>query len=798
MKYTSLFILLALSQFVSVEVINAAPGTYPNSASITGTVTDKDANTPLPHVQVFIESLQLGDVSDLHGAFHIKNIPPGNYRLTFSLLGYETRTKKLELAANLRLQLNVALAPKIIELDNLVITATRAPKSTADVSQLVSVVTPKKLRERHLQQTPELLREEVGVFVQKTNQGGGSPIIRGFKANKLLLLVDGIRLNNATYRGGNTQYLSTVNSDALARIEIVHGPVSVLYGSDALGGAINVFTQMPRLTDGAKFRFNGSAEGSVSTADDTETAHLSLSGTNRRFGLLVDVSFKSFCDIERGRNGGDTLMQRLRNDSRTARILNVKQAPNAYNTYDFSSKVVIKLAEQQQLTLAYQRNLQKDVPRYDVVETRKDSIRLFDPQQRDLIYARYSDNTPRKLFNSLTATLSFHRQFERRIRQKFGSTLRTTDQFRTWTTGMQLELAKLITAKHHLIYGAELYYDDVNTRSSQLDLTGKRETATAPLFPDGSSFLNFGVFAQDVFNLTHRWRLTAGVRFSVAKLEAPFEDDPNSDDAFGNVAQTSSALTGSFGSQLALSEAINFVTNIAQGFRTPNLDDATKLGPGKGSSFFDIPNPDIDPEKSISFDAGFKIQSQKIRADIFGFYNFIDDLLVRRPAEFNGSPFIVDGGDTLSVFHKENAGEAYTAGFSASAEVQVTGNLALFGNLSYTYGQNTSDDDPLTGIPPLNGLAGLRWRHSSYRVELNTRFAVEQDRLALEDKADLRIPEGGTPGWLTLNLRLAIEVSRNISLKFTAANLLDRNYREHLSGFNAPGRNYVLAARVSR
>ena len=767
-------------------------------STLTGQVFDKQ-NNPLAYVQVILEATSRGDVTDESGKFQISNLPTGKYKVIFQLIGYETVKKSVVLANSKQiLKLNIEMTPTVIQLGDVLVTASRNYESAHEVPQFVSVINPRKIRERNSRQTPELLREEPGLVVQKTNQGGGSPIMRGLKANKLLFLVDGIRLNNSTYRGGNTQYLNTVDSGTLERVEIVHGPISVLYGSDALGGAINLITKSPRLTLDGRHTFGGSASASISTADETKTSNFNIMTANSKWGLILKGSLKSFGDITRGSKGGSTLMNRLQNDSRTNRVLNKKQSPNGYDSYDLSSKALIKLSDFQELTLAAQFNRQNSVPRYDVVETLGDSVRLFDPQERDLFYLTYVNRNPSPWFNKFTTTGSLHRQFERRRRIKFGSTNETLDQFRTLTSGLQIHFNKLLGSNHQLVYGSELYFDWVATKSSSRDLTTGRENAGLPLFPDGSSFLTFGLFAQDAFHLLPKWKLILGGRFSSTKLRAPFEDDPNSLQNFGTIKQTNSAFTGSLGSQFAISKELSFVTNIAQGFRTPNLDDVSKLGPGKGNSFYDVPNAATKPEKTLSIDGGFKIFSNRLRANIFGFYNSIADLLVRRPAEFNGLPFVIEEGDTLAVFHKENAGKAYTTGVAFTAEFFITSHLALRGNLSYTYGRNTSNDEPLNSIPPFGGLLGIRWRQNQYWAELNSRFAMEQKRLSFEDQADLRIPEGGTPGWYTLNLKLGANVTKAVNLKVAVMNILDQNYREHLSGFNAPGRNFIFSAQIDK
>ncbi|MFQ5640013.1 MAG: TonB-dependent receptor domain-containing protein [bacterium] len=770
-------------------------GESATQARIIGRVIDKSQNTPLADVQIYIRGLRRGDVTNQQGEFLIDRLPVGTYDLTLRLLGYRTIKKYgIVLKANETVELNAAMEVDVLEFEDVVVTATREEEMASEIPRMVSIVDAKTIREKSLSQTPELLRAATGVVVQKTNQGGGSPIIRGLKANKLLFLVDGIRMNNATYRGGNFQYLNTVDATFLERIEVVHGPNSVLYGSDALGGVINVLTQNPQLNRGDGASFKSSVSATLSTADETQTTHATLMAANSKWGVLLHGVYKSFGDIRRGSRGGETLMQRLQNDSRTPRLLNKTQAPNGYNAYALNAKARIVLSEFQELTISAQMDRQIEVPRYDVVEVRKDSIRFFDPQERDLVYLRYTNTHGRTFFNSLTATLSLHRQLEVRKRQRFGSAMETTDRFRTLTPGVQLHFDKLI-GRHHLSYGSEIYFDNVSTHSFKRNTRTGDISEKAPLFPDGSSFLNFGFYMQDAFYLHPKWAVNIGGRFSAFRLEAPFSDRFSSV-SFGALEQSSTSLTGSLGSQFHLTDAVSFITNVAQGFRTPNLDDVSKLGPGKGSSFFDIPNPDAVPEKSVSVDGGLKIHSSRYNANVVGFYNSLTDVLVRRPATFDGSRFIVEEGDTLHVFRKENAAKAFTTGFALDMQVRIGTNGLLFGNLSYTFGKNVTNAEPLTGVPPFNGLLGLRWSRQRFWSEVNARFAAEQTRLSLEDAEDLRIPEGGTPGWFTLNVRAGIHLFERLALKLALGNVLDRNYREHLSGFNAPGRNFQFGIKL--
>jgi len=773
------------------------PCSHAATAQLRGVVQDAVTSKPLAHVQVFIASPRRGDVSDSRGTFSIRDLSPGTYTLTFQLQGYETKRLTARIVSlGQTLRLHVQLQPTIIELANLVVTATRETNRSFDIPYFVSSMSARAIDEQNAQQTPELLREQMGVTVQKTNQGGGSPIVQGLRANKLLLLIDGIRLNNATYRGGNTQYLNTVNSDGLESVEIVHGPQSVLYGSDALGGVINLLLQQPVFSTDGKHTYHGTVRAALSSADDNRMSYFSLNSARRLWSLQIEGALKSFGDITRGSKGGTELMHRLANDSRTARILPKTQAPNGYTAAGFGLRAHVKLKPRQMLTVAYQLNRQQGAPRYDVIEVMKDSLRLFDPQERDLAYLRYENSSPTRFFDRATATLSLHRQFERRLRIKSGSSAKKMDQFRTLTTGVQVQFNKIIRSRHHLVYGAELYYDDVATASRVTDTRTGVRRHSSPIFPDGSTSRHLGVYAQDRWSLFSDWQAIAGVRYNATTLRAPFEHDPATGLNFGTIEVNTQALTSSLALLIPLRDDVRFMAGVAQGFRAPNLDDISKLGPGKGSSIYDVPNPDANPEESLNLHAGIKVQSSRLRLELLGYYNRLRDLLIRQPAAFNGSPFFIDGGDTLRVFHKANAGKAYTAGAGADAVFTLSPTWQLRGNISYTYGQNLSADEPLSGIPPLSAFAGLRHSTKALWTELLVRWARQQSRLSPEDRQDLRIPEGGTPGWWTLGFRAGWRVTDLLRLRFSVMNVLDRNYREHLSGFNAPGRNIILSAEL--
>ncbi|MCA9735042.1 TonB-dependent receptor, partial [candidate division KSB1 bacterium] len=736
-------------------------------------------------------------VSSADGAFVLRHLNPGVYEVTVRMLGYEPIViDSVLVQANRQTELAPELVPKVYEVHEIQVTASRHETLEQSVPQLVSVVSRQKIQERSISQTPEILREEMGLVVQKTSSGGGSPIIRGLRANKILFLVDGIRMNNAIYRSGNLQYLNTINPASIERMEVVHGPTSVLYGTDALGGTINAISPTPGFSQNDRINGEVYAVTGYSSADATKYLTLQASLADRRWSLSMASSWYRYGDVRRGSHGGEELMRRLQAFPETGRDLSAIQKPNAYSSCYTSIKFHFQPHEKHRFTLAYEYNRQDDIPRYDVFERRAYDIYFYDPQNRDLAYLKYENSLKGPLADKMYLTMSFHRQEEGQIKQRVGSSMQTEDNVSVSTYGWQLQFNKVLHKNDFIIYGAEGYYDRVSTSSFARDFSNVIPTALpqAPLYPDGSTHNNLGLFIQNEWHADKAWMVTTGLRYSAFQLKAPFGFVKPL--RLGTVERQTSALTASLGAKYDINPAISAVGNIAQGFRSPNLDDVSKFGLGKGGTFYDIPNPDITSEKALSFDGGLKFNSENGKVNVVAYYTRLSDVLIRQAGLLNGLSYFMSDGDTIAVYYKANAGNAYVTGFEFGAEMLLKWGIWGKALVNFTHGQNTSFDEPLSGIPPLNGLLALRWNNPNYWSELNSRFASAQARLSEEDMLDLRIPIGGTPGWMTLNFRMGVKVMANVKLNFALMNIMDLNYREHLSGLNAPGRSVVVNGEV--
>ncbi len=766
------------------------PGVLPaQNGAITGVIADPQGQ-PISDVRISLHKQKLAGYSDPAGRFHIYNIPPGVYQLVFKHVGYEVhRRDSIRVAAGQTVDVGrVVLTETVLLLSGSFVTATQTGRTLADIPVAATLVPRELLEERNGKTSAEVLREESGIFVQKTNHGGGSAIIRGLSSNQILLLVDGVRLNNSTYRLGNHQYLTTVDNNALERIEVVHGPTSVLYGSDALGGVINLITRRPPLHAAAgTLQSDISLFGRYASADGERTGRAELSLYNHRWALLVGASRKHFGDLRRGGNSDDPEIENSTNG--------LKQSPSGFDGYDLDAKLVFVPTPRSELLIAFQQFRQDEIPRYDKYESGDNVLWLYSPQHRQLSYGKFTQHFEQDFLKQAQVTLSFNRQEEGRITQKGPEDDIVRERDRVNTYGLAARIVAGYKG-HQFSLGGEVYLDDVASRRVLENPHTARPTPEARgRYPDGAGYQSFGVYIQDEWHLSARWMVLPGVRFSYFRTAFDLPAAVLGGVDLDNINLDFSALTASIGSMYRISPVFSLTANAGQAFRAPNLSDLSKFGESKGNTF-EVPNAALKPEKLLSVDAGIRWNHSRMQGSLVGYYAVVSDLLGSVPALFNGSPQIIAAGDTLQVKRKENIGKAYLSGFEFSFNANLRARLSWYGNAAYTYGQSTTADEPISKIPPFFGLMGLRYHYHRWQAAFYARFAARQNRLSADDLDDPRIPNTGTPGWYTLNLRGNFQPTPGITLTLALENVLDKNYREHASGINGPGRNLVVSLRL--
>lgn len=639
----------------------------------------------------------------------------------------------------------------------MVITAARVERQVFETPQAVTLITDREVDESNAMATPDLFRYATGVFMQKTNLGGGSPFIRGLTGKQVLILVDGIRLNNSYYRFGPHQYLNTLDTELIERIEVIRGPMSVLYGSDALGGTINIITRRPddTLRDGA---LGGLLHASYDSAVDGGRLRTQAEGRLGEVALSAGVTAKQLQDLQGGGDIGT-------------------QTPSGYDEWDGDLKLVWPLAPGQDVTLGLQHTDQQDVPKTSEVTLGSKLKFDYEPQQRTLAYATYRGKDLGG-FETVKIDLSWHRQQEgERIVERATSTQESREVTDVATAGVAVQLSDRLNARHGLTYGFEYYRDVYDTRKERVDLTGGAATMLDPGAPDGAHYESLGIYLQDEVRLHRRVTVTAGLRWSQIETAGQLA---------GRVLNLAvDQLTGSANGVLRISRRLNLVAGVAQGFRAPNMEDFF----GRVDFYSELPNTGLTPEESLNREIGLKYYTRATAADLYYYQSDYEGLIDRVTVgtQPNGDP----------IKQRRNVRDARIRGIEASASHRFDHQWSLGGALLWTRGEDRDNAVPLQRIPPVNGNVRLRYEFSPRLWnQLSLTFARRQHRLSPGDLNDPRIPPGGTPGFAALHWNGGWQPSRRQQWLLSLENVGDKAYKTHGSGLFAPGRSVTLSYRL--
>ncbi len=657
-----------------------------------------------------------------------------------------------------------------------VITATRSASSLAQVPAAVKTLDQQQMAERLVRTFPEALRETPGVAIQKTSNGQGSPFIRGFTGFRNLLMIDGIRFNNSTFRDGPNQYWNTLDQQALSRVEVLPSQGSVLYGSDAVGGTVNAFTKDSGYLSEAEGGFftHGLASHRYSTAEHSNVAHLETSlGEGQQWGLHAGVTLSQFGDVTDGDG------RKLRN--------------TGYDQWAFDVRLDVALDDQWAFTAVHQQARQNDAWRTHsttsgvsfagtVIGT--DRVRLFD-QERSLSYVRLVGDDLNSFIDNASLTVSLQTAGEQQYRVT-GPGVQSYNKVDLTTLGADLQFTS-DSPIGTFVYGIDYYEDFVQSHASDNPFQG----AVA----DNSTYSLLGVHIQDAIDIGERVHLFLGERFTHATANLGSFRNPFT------LAQSSFAnswdnLSGSVRFVIDLDDRDRYTLygGVSQAFRAPNLSDLSRFDVAL-SGRTETPATDLSPEKYLTYEIGLKANTDTLTASIAYFHTRLNNLIIRRSTA-------VPLQDT-----KANGGDGYMQGFEVAALWHIDQHWSVFGHIAWVEGEadqfigttTQKRREPLGKISPLVGYGGVRWQNTGNRIwtELVGLTYGEAGRLNTSDQLDTqRVPPNGTPSFLVLTLRGGWQVSEHLLLTASLDNLLNQTYRYHGSGSNEPGFGANLGATV--
>jgi len=702
-------------------------------------------------------------------------------------------------------------------LDEIVLSVAKFGQQKRDIPQQIVTVTSEDVIFMNPQTAADLLESSGQVYVQKSQLGGGSPMIRGFSTNRLLIAVDGVRFNTAIFRGGNVQNVISIDPFAVDRTEVILGPGSVVYGSDAVGGVMNFYTQRPRFSFEDGFDFSGSATARYATANNEKTGHLDLNFGMKEWAFLTSVTYSDFDDLKMGSHGPDDYLRPKYaetidgEDTEATNDDPELQKFTGYNQINLMQKIRYMPSQSWDFGLGLFYTTTGDYPRYDrLIREQDGQLRsaewYYGPQgwlSGNLQINHRPDNT--KYFDHSKLTLSYQRFKESRHDRDFGETiLFETEEVVDAYTGA-LDFSKKL-GQNSIFYGVEYIYNLVGSAGLQTDITDGNSMVDASRYPDGSSWQSIAAYASLQSKLTETVSFQGGIRYNHILLYSDFTANNQFYDLpFTEADINTGAFTGSAGLTWQPNKTIGWRLNFGTAFRAPNVDDVGKIFDSEPGSVV-VPNPDVEPEYAYNNEIGLRLNFDDVlKLDVAGYYTILKDALVRRNFEINGDTIIDYQGEPSRVQAIQNAGRSEVYGFESSLELNFSQFLQLTAAYNIADGFTLEEDGskvPVRHVAPQFGNAHMLYKRKKWKLDaffdFNGKFDYEDLAPSQQNNAFLYAKDADgnpySPFWYTLNIAGQYQVLEALSLNASLENITDQRYRAYSSGIAGAGRNLILAA----
>lgn len=697
-------------------------------------------------------------------------------------------------------------------LNEVIISANKTEETRRTISQQVQVLDSKQITAGQAQTTADLLSNTGGIFVQRSQMGGGSPVLRGFEANRILLVVDGVRMNNLIYRGGHLQNVITLDNNSLDRIEVLFGPASTIYGSDALGGVIHMYTKNPMFAIGDQHQnLKVGAFTRFGSVNDEFTGHFDLNVGGQRLASYTSFTYSTFSDLRGGENQNSFysgsygerpyFAERINGvDSLVKNEDRYRQVQSAYDQYDLVEKLLFRANENVTHGLNIQYSNTTDVPRYDRLTDPGSGGGLkyaewyYGPQTRLLTAYDLNYTGGDGFIQQLHAGISYQKITESRHQRRFGNDALQSREENVNVSGFNMDV--LHTSGNHTLHiGMDGQYSGLESTAEEKDIVTGEISPLDTRYPDGDNFMNSAaLYFSHTWKINDQLTLNDGVRLGYTTLHSTFKDKSFFDLPYDEVNQENFVYSGSIGLIHIPNDDLKLSVLLSTGFRVPNVDDLSKVFESAPGALV-VPNDDLKPEQTISTELGVtKIYNGKTSWENTLYYTSFFDAIVTDGFKYNGQDSVLYDGTMSKVLANQNKGQAYIYGLSSSLRTRLMEDLVFSFGMNYTYGRIKTDssDAPLDHIPPFMMRMGLNYTNQHFStdffVNYNGAKKLKDYYLNGEDNEQYATPEG-MPAWFTVNWRVSYQVHKLISIQAGLDNIFDTQYRTFASGINAPGRN---------
>jgi len=776
------------------------------------TLLDASSGVPVPNVAVYNTEKSKTTISDLNGVIDLSSFGR-NEKITLKHLSYRTitTTKSQILKKGTYLYLEMTAE----QLDEVVMSVSKWEQQRKDIPQKIASINAQTIAFNNPQTSADLLQSSGQVFVQKSQLGGGSPLIRGFATNRVLLSVDGVRMNNAIFRGGNVQNVISIDPFTIKNTEIIFGPGSVIYGSDAIGGVMNFFTHEPRFSFTDSLAFSGNALYRFASANSENTAHVDFNLGHQTWASYTSISYNNFGDLRMGSHGPESYLRNnrvVRQDGEDVLIANkdpLVQTPSGYDQINVMQKLRFQPNTDWDYNFGLYYSETSNYSRYDRLirpNSSGDGLRsaewFYGPQKWFMGNLQIVKKGKNRFFSGAKLTTAYQFFEESRNERNFQAVDRFTTREKLDAFSVNLDFENKKIGNLRMYYGAEYLFNKVNSQGFQTNIETQATNATASRYPDGATWQTLAGYINGEYGAKPNLTLLAGLRYSQVWVDAQF-DDTFFPFPFTEADIITGALTGSLGLSWFPSANLQITLNGSTGFRAPNIDDVGKIFDSEPGSVV-VPNPDLEPEYAYNLDFGIRKNFEdKLVLKASTYYTYLVDALVRRDFTFGGVSEIDYNGELSNVQAIQNAANAYVYGFEFGAEAFLGNHWSFLGNLTLTEGVEEDDaglESPARHVAPTFADAHLIWKNDKFKADffLNYNGEIAFDDLAFSERnkefiyAQDENRNPFSPSWYTLNFRSRYQFSNALHTNIALENITDQRYRTYSSGIVAPGVNFIV------
>ncbi|GAB2486768.1 TonB-dependent receptor [Algoriphagus taiwanensis] len=775
-------------------------------------VVDKESRQPIEGVLIYSQELGISRLTDAKGQADLSTFE-GINAIQVQMMGYESLKLSWAQIQSMNGVIELEISPLV--LDFAVISASRWEQNSQEVSSKIVRLNPEQLSIRNPANSADWLGSSGEVFIQKSQLGGGSPMIRGFSANRLLYAIDGVRMNTAIFRSGNLQNVISLDPFSLGKTEILFGPGSVMYGSDAIGGVMNFETLQPR-TEG----FSGNLISRLSSAYGEKTFHTDLSYGGKKWKFVTSATHFGYGDPKMGNSGGPDSYLRLKYagqvDGEDVEINNpdpLVQVGSGYQQLNLMQKAEWKPNARSTWDYGFHYSKTTDIPRYDrLLEERNGKLRFarwdYGPQIWMMNNLKWTYQAENKWFDQVKVIIAQQYFEESRIDRRFESVLEFDRREKVNAYSLNADFFKSLKNENYFTYGLEGVTNRVESTGSERNIESGESQKASARYPD-SNWASLAAYGNFFGVLSSQWKIQTALRYNWVSLDADFGNNTEFFPLpFSKASQQNQSLTGNLGLVYTPEPSLSISPVFSTGFRAPNVDDIGKIFDSEPGAVV-VPNPDLKPEYAYNFELNLNKHFQnKLKIDLTGFVTYLDNALVRRPFELNGEDEIIYEGELSQVLAIQNAAFTEVYGIQAGFEWALSRNWVLTSRYNWQKGTEELDDatqSPSRHAAPAFGLTRLTYTHKDLRIELTSQYSAERsfENMPEEEKSKTFIyaqDENGnpySPAWTIFSLNASYQAFSFLQVNAGVENMGNLRYRPYSSGIVAPGRNFTLSLKAS-